>query len=294
MTYHLPRVAALSLALSLSLTSGAFASPLDGKLAQDGLGIEVGAIVQGGRSEFASNDAGLSPSSQGIVIRDRNGLSSRMVIGLLIAVAGAMAQVSPKSVESKSYVSGDYVVTETTTTYYSEAEKAQMREQTSKSIDGVFSTKFSDMELQLYSRDHFGVGESSGYKTNFYVGSGESIALESGFGFGVVDSIVDAGGTPTTVTYKYFGMPFRASVVAGPLRLALSYEWNWLKYGVPRADRLVHMDERGNAVVRTVSHPWHFDVSSIALGRVSLTAGVTAQQIRKTDYGYYLQAGVMF
>lgn len=53
-----------------------------------------------------------------------------MVIGLVIAIAGAVAKSGPKSVESKSYVSGDYLVTETTTTYYSEAEKAEMRART--------------------------------------------------------------------------------------------------------------------------------------------------------------------
>src|SRR5438093_9353859 len=107
---------------------------LDGHLRQDGLGIEIGAIMQGGRTEFASNNLGLAPASQGIVLRDRNGLSARMVIGLIIAIGGAMAASGPKSQTSETHQEGNYLVTTTTTTYYSEEEKRQMRENTSKAI----------------------------------------------------------------------------------------------------------------------------------------------------------------
>ncbi len=282
--------------LSLGLVSAtATAGPFDGKLRQDGLGIEVGAIMQGGRSEFASNNLGVGPAAQGLILRDRNGMSSRMVIGLLIAIAGAVAQSGPKSVERKSYVSGDYIITETKTTYYSEEEKAEMRANTSKSIDGVFATKYSDMELQLYSRDRFGFGDSSGYKINFMIGAGDSIAFEGGFGFGNVESMVDVAGVPTKLTYKYLGMPFRLSKAAGAVRVGLTYEWNWLKYGVEAADRQLHMDDKMNQVAAVTSHPWHLDVSTIAFKRVSLMVGATAQEIKKpTKLGYFLQAGVMF
>ena len=268
---------------------------LDGHLRQDGLGIELGAIMQGGRTEFASNNLGLSPASQGIVLRDRNGMSARMVIGLLIAVGGAMAASGPKSVSSRSYVSGNYIVTETTTTYYSEEEKRQMRENTSKAIGSVFASKYSDMELALYSRDLFGFGDTSGYKLNFYIGSGGKVAFETGFGFGKVNSIVNNAGTPTKLSYKYLGMPFRLSSVKGPLRMALTYEWNWYKYGVDDAARQIHMDMAGNAIADVTSHPWHFDVSTVAFKRVSLMGGVTMQEIQKPkNVGYFLQAGVMF
>ncbi len=289
----LSRLVATTLSLGL-LTASASAGPLDGHLRQDGLGIEIGAIVQAGRTEYASNTLGLNPMSQGLILRDRNGMSARMVIGLLIAVAGALGASGVKSQTSKSYVSGDYIVTETTTTYYSEEEKKQMRENNAKAVAGVFSTRYSDMELQLYSRDKFGMGDSSGYKVNFMIGTGDSIAFESGFGFGTVDSIVDNAGTPTKLTYKYFGMPFRLSAVKGPVRLGLTYEWNWLKYGTSDNDRAIHMDEAGNAVAAVTSHPWHLDLSTVAFKRISITGGVTAQEIRKPKVGYFLQAGVMF
>lgn len=89
---------------------------MDSRPLQNGIGIEVGAIVNTGMSEYGDDHADIAPQAQGLVIRDRNGMTSRMVIGLLIAVAGALAQSGPKSIESKSYVSGDYLITETTTT----------------------------------------------------------------------------------------------------------------------------------------------------------------------------------
>ena len=268
---------------------------LDGKLRQDGLGIELGAIMQGGRTEFASNNLGVSPASQGIVLRDRNGLSARMVIGLIIAIGGAMAASGPKSQTSETHREGNYLVTTTTTTYYTEEEKRQMRENTSKAIGSVFASKYSDMELQLYSKDLFGFGESSGYKINFYIGSGGKVAFETGFGFGKVRSTVNYAGAPIELTYKYLGMPLRISGVRGPVRVALSYEWNWLKYGVEDTDRQAHMDMAGKAIADVSSHPWHFDLSTVAFKRVSLMGGVTMQEIQKPkNVGYYLQAGVMF
>lgn len=266
---------------------------IDGRAVQHGTGISVGAIMQLGHTEYASNNLGLSPDVQGIVLRDRNGVTSRMVIGLVIAVAGALAQSGPKSVESKSYRSGDYIVTETKTTYYSEAEKAEMAASTSRSIDGLFAARYSDFELHLFSRDRFGRGDASGYKLNMYIGGGDSVAFETGFGFGKVDSLVDNAGTPTRVRYEYLGMPFRVSTVAGPVRLALTYEWNWLKYGIEDAERQLMMDDSGAAWTKTASHPWHVDLSTLVFKRISLTGGVTAQTL-KTKLGFYASAGVFF
>ena len=268
---------------------------LDGHLRQDGIGIEVGVIAGGGGTEYGAPRRDITPDIQGLVLRDRNGMSARMVIGLLIAVGGAMAQSGPKSVESHSYVSGDYLVTETKTTYYSEAEKAEMREATSKSIDGLFAAPYSDMELHLFSRDRFGRGQASGYHLNFFVGSGKPIAFETGLGFGKVNSMVDVAGTPTRVDWKYLGMPFRVSAATGPARIALTYEWNWLKYGVEGTDRVVHPGADGMQEITAVSHPWHLDLSTIVLRRLALEAGVTAQQIRRpSELGFSVQAGLLF
>lgn len=266
----------------------------DGTSRQYASGIEIGAIVQTGHSEFASNSTGLSPDAQGLVLRDRNGLSARMVIGLVVAVASALAQASPKSVERKTWQSGGYIYEETTTTYRSEAEKAEMSAAAASTIGSLFTMPYSDMELHIYSRDRFSRGDSSGYKVNFYAGTGEKIALEAGFGLGSVSSVVDHAGVPTHVEWKYFGIPIRVSTVVGPLRLALAYEWNLAKYGVTSADREIHADAMGNPIVSTTSHPWHLDASTVLLHRIALSGGITTQQIQKPSLGYVVTAGVLF
>src|SRR5690242_1317148 len=51
------RLAAWTVTLGL-LAPPAVAKPFDGKLAQDGLGIEVAALVMAGKTELASNNSG--------------------------------------------------------------------------------------------------------------------------------------------------------------------------------------------------------------------------------------------
>jgi len=291
----------LSLALCCGLVRSAAADKLvDGMPVQAGIGFEIGVIMNGGMSELGDDHANPAPNAQGLVIRDRNGMTSRMGIGLLIAVAGAMAASGPKSVESRSYQSGNYIITETTTTYYSEAEKAQMRENTSKSIDGLFKARYSDFELDVYSRDRFGRGDTSGYKVNFFVGDGSATTgFETGFGFGFADSLVpDRNMNPVNVRWKYFGMPFRVTHLFGPVRTSLTYEWNWLKYGMDDAERIVHdvMDPATGGNIREVvsgSHPWHVDASVAIMKRLAVTGGITAQTLRP-ELGYYVQAGIFF
>lgn len=265
---------------------------VDGELAQDGIGIQLGVIAAGGQSEYAA--AGLTPDVQGLVIRDRNGMSARLVIGLLITVAGALAQSGPKSVESRSYISGDYLVTETKTTYYSEAEKAEMRAATSDAVQGLFDAPYSDMELHVFSRDRFGRGNASGYHVNFFAGSGKPIAFETGFGFGKVTSEVDQAGAPTRVEWKYFGMPVRLSGKLGPVRAALTYEWNWLKYGVEDFERALHPGPDGTSTVTAVSHPWRLELSTVLARRIAIGGGVVARQIKKPEYGYVANVGILF
>jgi hypothetical protein len=186
-------------------------------------------------------------------------------------------------------------VTETTTTYYSEAEKAAIRANTSKAIGGLFSTPYSDMELHLFSRDRFGRGDASGYHVNFLAGDGTTVAVESGFGFGQVDSVVDDHGMPAHVRWKYLGMPLRVSGVIGRVRVAMTYEWNWLKYGASHEERRIHTTTDGMAEeVTAVSHPWHLDASTILFHRIHVEGGITTQQIKKPDLGYYASVGLMF
>ncbi len=289
----------LIIALCTATTTASADKPIDGRPIQTGIGIEVGAIVNAGMSEYGDDYANLAPQAEGLFIRDRNGTSARMVIGLVIAIAGAVAASGPKNIESKSYRSGDYIVTETKTTYYSEEEKAEIRANTNKAIDGLFNARYSDFELHVYSRDRFGRGDTSGYKVNFLVGNGsEKLGFEAGMGFGKADSLVTDASGPTRVRWKYFGMPFRVTGLLGPVRASLTYEWNWLKYGLEDDERFVHtvMDPTTSTEMREVvsgSHPWHVDLSVALLKRVAITGGITAQTLRP-ELGYYATAGIFF
>ena len=269
---------------------------IDGRQLQEGYGIEVGAIIAEGHSEFASNNLDLSPSVRGLVIRDRNGMSSRMVIGLALAIASALAQSGPKSVSSTTETVGDYRVTTTTTTYYSEAEKAEMRESSSDAIGGLFAAKFADFELYLFSRDRFKQGDASGYKANLYIGdiAKWGIGFETGFGFGKVNSLVESDGMPVRIHYKYFGMPFRFSGVIGPLRAAFIYEWNLLKYGIENSERQIRTEMDGSLATTTASHPWKLDLSAIIAKRFSVMGGVTTQLISQPKPGFYASVGFVF
>ena len=287
----------LAAAVCVARTASADDRPMvDGNAIQNGIGIEVGAIYEGGHTEYGENVSGLAPSVQGLVLRDRNGMTSRMVIGLLIAVAGALAQSSAKSTTSESHVEGNYLVTTTTTTYYSEAAKAAMRESTNRAIDGLFTAHYSDFELHVFGRDRFGRGDSTGYHLNFLVGDGsKTFGYETGFGFGKVDSLVASNGTTARLDWKYFGMPFRLTYLAGPLRFALTYEWNWLKYGVDYQTRTLHLDtDNMTTTATTVSHPWHLDASTVIAHRVLVMGGVTTQVLATAQLGYYLSAGFLF
>lgn len=268
---------------------------VDGNRFQDGMGIMVGVSLAGGSTELASTNLELAPNAQGIVIRDRNGMTSRMVFGLLVAIGGALAASGPKSISSSTAEYGSYRVTTTTTTYYSEAEKAEMRENTNSAIDGLFSAKISDFELHLWSRDRFGYGDTSGYKLNFFIGGGDQFVGEVGFGFGEAESIVNRAGMPVTVHYKYVGMPLRGSTTIGPLRAAITYEWNWQKYGIEATERQLRTAMDGSLATTTASHPWKLELSTIALKRIALLGGLTWQQIQKPGtLGYVASASIAF
>ena len=267
----------------------------DGLALQQGMAIELGGIMQSGYSEYASPVAGITPGLQGLVLRDRNGLVARSVFGLLIALATAARESGPKSVDTRVYDSGNYRVTETRTTYYSEAEKAQIRQEGSDSIDGLFSMQNSEFELQVYSRDRFGRGDASGYKANFLVGDGsKTMVIEAGLGFGDVDSTVSKNGMPYAINHKYFGVPLRISGAISKFRWSAAFEWNWLSHGLTETESTPSLGMDGITRVTVAPNPLHLDVQAAVLGRLYVSGGVTFPSVKQTDHGYRLSAGLRF
>jgi hypothetical protein len=272
----------------------------NGAALEMGPAMEVGGIVQSGVGEFASTVTDIAPNAQGLVLRDRNGLTARTVFGILITVASAPAQNGPKSVESKSYREGDYLVTETKTTYYSEAEKAEMRANANEAIDGLFASTNAEFELQVYSRDRWGYGDSSGHKATFLVGNGDAdLVFEAGLGWGDVNSIVHQDGETYALDHKYLGIPFRLSGSFRPLRWALTWEWNWLAHGIDDVDRHPTADPMDPDVerIQVGYHPLHLDLEGAFFGRLFVTGGATVpsvKHIRSGDVGYRASIGLRF
>ncbi len=293
------RIAALvaTLGLSLGQLGTAYADPVieDGLALEHGMAIELGGIAQRGYSEYASPVGGITPELQGLVLRDRNGLVSRSIFGLLISLATAARASGPKSVSSRSYDSGDYRVTETRTTYYSEAEKEQIRKEGSDSLDSLFSMRNSEFELQVYSRDRFGRGDASGYKANFLVGDGSrSLVFETGIGFGDVDSTVTKNGMAYAINHKYFGVPLRLSGAIYKLRWSAAFEWNWLSHGLSDADRTPTLGMDGITRMTVAPNPLHLDIQAAVFGRIYVSGGVTFPSVKQLDHGYRLSAGLRF
>jgi hypothetical protein len=77
------------------------------------------------------------------------------------------------------------------------------------------------------------------------------------------------------------------------VRASLTYEWNWLKYGVADEDRFVHVGADMMNEVATTSHPWRLELSTAIFKRVALSGGATAQTL-KTKIGYFATAGIFF
>jgi hypothetical protein len=183
----------------------------------------------------------------------------------------------------------------TRTTYYSEAEKAQIRKEGSDSIDGLFNMRNSEFELQVYSRDRFGRGDASGYKANFLVGDGSrTMAFEAGLGFGDVDSTVSKNGMAYAINHRYFGVPLRLSGAISKIRWSAAFEWNWLSHGLTAADRTPTLGMDGITRMTVAPNPLHLDVQAALLGRLYVSGGVTFPSVKQFDHGYRLSAGLRF
>lgn len=265
----------------------------DGEVLLNGFTQELGGIVYAGPSEFSLPELDLHPNVQGLYWRDRNGMVTRVTAGIIIAVGSALAQSGPKSVESNSYQSGNYIITETRTTYYSEAEKAEMRAATASTIDGLFSTRNAEAELQVFARDRFGRGDASGFKLNMVLGGGGRYwAFETGMGFGIVDSLMTVGTAKHSLRYEYLGMPFRLGIGFSKFRALLQVDWNWLAYG---DDPLEKTLPDGTIEHRIVRHPLTAAIQAAIFGRVGLSGGVTMPSASKASApGYFLSAGLRF
>ncbi len=303
------RGASLLIALAVT-TAVAGRARADGQAMQDAIAIELGLIGHVGQSEYAFHNGGSAPNVQGIVIRDRNGWTGRAVLSVLVMLVARVGMTGPRTMSYDDTSSrSDYadtcghlsnpsgcsytVTTTTTTTTFNLASKEELERGASAAVSGLFGMQYSDFELHLFSRNGLLGGDASGFKMNAFVGRGERTGVEIGFGLGEVTSYVEYEGAQARINYSYLAFPIRLSRVVGPLRWALTYEWNLLGYGGDTG--FESMDEEGLPLAHNGSHPLKLDASGVVLGRLSVTGGVTAQRFyRPNELGAYGSVGFRF
>ncbi len=300
--------ALIALAITTAVAGDVRAEPGDaGRTMQDAIAFEIGVVGHVGQSEYAFHNGGSAPSVQGIVIRDRNGWTGRAVIAVVVMAIARVGMTGPRTMSyDDTYVSTDtsdcipgassctYTETTTTvTTTHHLADKEEIEKSATGVVSGLFAVRYSDFELHLFSRNGVTRGDASGFKMNAFIGGGEKTGIEVGLGVGAVTSYVDHEGARARINYSYIGIPFRISRVVGPMRLAATYEWNWLGYGGDSG--FDELDGDGVPLAHNGSHPLHIDASGVVLGRLSLTAGVTTQRFyRPNEIGAYGSAGFRF
>jgi len=268
----------------------------DGASLAQGYAIEVGMIGNYGQSEFSSTDDGITPAAQGFVLKDRNGTTARVIMSTIIILGAALAASQPKSVERKSTRQGNYIVTETTTTYRSPAEQQAIMANASGAASGLFMTKMAEFELEVYGKNRFGFGDSTGYKMNMLFGGGDpGFYMEAGLGWGDVDSIVKVDGQIIELDHAYVGMPLRVGGALSKLHWSATLEWNWL--AKKKSERQLEMQPSGNMGAKVGHHPFRLDAQMAIFGRVYAKGGVVIpklSQAKKFEYGYQTSVGFRF
>lgn len=284
------------IALCLARLPVARAEPL--RSGVDDVTLEVGLIANVGSSEFAATDEHLSPNASGIVIRDRNGMSAAMVIGAVITILTAVKLTGQQEIKSSRItdvdkrVDGSTVVTVETKTTYVDLGTREEQSAGTNAMLGAIAAAQSEFELQLFSRSRFGFGDTGGFKLTAIAGGGRIVRFQTGLGFGFLSSRVEQDGMPVRIDWSYFGMPFRVSRSLHFAQLSLTYEWNWLKYGAK--GRNLHTEADGSLAIRTASHPWHLDVSTVAFNRLALGIGVMTQRLFSPSPGLHVSGAFRF
>ena len=297
------RVGALVLALLLVSATSARAdrsrsNPFleDGESLAQGYAIELGMVGNYGQSEYSSIDGGITPAAHGFVLKDRNGTTARVIMATIIVLGAAFSASQPKSVRSESRRQGNYIVTKTTTTYRSPAEQQAIMAGASGAAAGLFMIPMAEFELEVFGKNRFGFGDSTGYKMNMLFGGGDpTFYFETGLGWGDVDSVVNVDGQNIELDHAYFGMPLRVGGAISKLHWTATLEWNWV--AKKQSERQLEMQSSGNMGAKVGYHPFRLDAQMAIFGRVYGKAGVIIPKLSKAkdfEYGYQTSVGFRF
>ncbi len=260
-----------------------------------GFAIETGIVSYSGAGAFASTVEGLSPHAQGLVLKDRNGATARIVAGTIILFAAAFAASQPKSVDSESHREGNYIVTTKTTTYRSPAEQKAIMASGAGAASAVFFSDLAEFELEVFGRERFGFGDSSGYKLNMLFGGGSpTLYFETGFGWGFVNSLVDKGAQRYDIEQLYYGMPFRIGGAISKIGWTATWEWNWAGHKKDLQTEAGMPDANGVRHLQVAHFPLQLDAQVGLFGRVYAQAGLVFPSVKKFKFGYRVSAGFRF
>jgi len=271
---------------SILLSSG-LAHAEDGFSMMAAYSATVAGFYELGSGEFGGyrTDTGLNPTVAGLRYYERSGLITGFTAGLIAAMGGSMAAAGPKSV--KTWEDQNYRYTETT--YYSEAEKAEMNERTAASAASMAAASNQTFDLEIYTRE---LGDASGYKVNFLFGIAfdDYALLSFGLGWANVKTETRDGDNVLQTNYKYLGMPFRLDVPVSRFILFTQFDWNWWGHDEDRPIEVVGT----TTFVENNPFPLRLGLATNIFGRVYLEAYATTPDIGSSNFAARANAGVRF
>jgi hypothetical protein len=266
---------------------GARAARADGTITSlDTVYVDVGGVYAQDAVIFGDGPK-MGLSGRGLRYYERHCCLARFLAATTIGLLLSAGAASPYSkVESKTYQSGDYIVTETTYTYKTEEEKRQQREAAAQATADIMSFPFT-MEL-IYFPDEDD-GKLHGFQWSWYLydfPKRSPVRLELGLHWDSLGGrITDEAGNTMSASYKSAGKPVRA--VFRPvnwIQADVEWRWNWLS-----TDDLPAGANRNEMVRAALEVQLPLPYLNLFYGRVSAQSN-NVGEVSKT--GYLLEVGL--
>ena len=208
-------------------------SMASGKSLMRGYSVSLDYFVDSGHTPISGASSSAQPLVTGLRYYERQGMITGLTTAIFSIVAGAYGSAQPKGYDVR-YTSTHKI---TTTTYRSDAEKAQMQARANRQAQRAASRRNQSFELELYSPSLPGLqGQASGFKANmFFAADFKSWMLDFGFGVGKAASRTFAADSAVGVNgdFGYIGIPLRANVPIGSLLTYAQAEVNFAGFQVP-------------------------------------------------------------
>lgn len=232
--------------------------------------VTTAGFYEGGATDFSAVAAGgtLKASGMGVRYYERNGLITGTIVAVAQVLAKSAQAAGPKSIERWE----DSTYRYEKRTYYSEEEKAVIRDRGARAAGEAFGSKTQCFDLRLYSRNLGGA--ASGFHATlfpFSVLDSENSRLDLGIMFGRIDAVVSDGGSPFAIRANAFGIPLRYNYAIGHALVHAQFDINFL----------------GNM-------PLHVGASAALFNRLFVDAAVTTPKVTSGQFGLSTSVGARF